>query len=478
MKDDGRPVASLGRTMKLGFAFAALFATVAACQSAPHPAAGSSSQTAAGGSQPAAAAPSAATAPVEPAAPAAAPVEPAAPSTARSAGAEPARAPRLSPELSFPRRVPISVSVLIPSLSEPVPNLRAAAPAAQIAAAPAAPATPPAAAATPPPAAPTPAQASTKPATAPAAQSAPPKKSATAAPAAAKTTKPKAAAPSATVVPVIKPALPLAPPSSEEIVLPSAEPNPSISRNVSAMVGERIEIPFDGSGWTYLGEKDGKDGVTYETRRFEGSGAVFVMLASKAGDYVLRFQRQDVLRGLTSTELIGASVKNRPTVVASPQTAAGGETALPGATPVEAPSAQAALVAPSAVAGAVSPAAGSPAASPSDANAQSASAASAVPPPDPNSPEGMLLAAKNELGAGRVQSALDQLDRLLAKYPAGSDEVFYTYALALEQNGPLKDIRRAYDLYKKVRDEYPESPFWDKANDRISYIERHYFEIR
>jgi hypothetical protein len=315
--------------------------------------------------------------------------------------------------------------------------------------------------------------------------------------------------PAAPVVdPIVKPALPLAPPSTQEYVLPSAEGRNAISRNVSAMVGENIEIPFDGSGWTYLGEKDQKDGVTYETRRFEGSGVVFVMNAVTSGQYVLRFQRQDVLRGLAEIELIGVDVRNRPTVVAPPASSVAPSQATPlsaaaasGAPAGTGPSGGAATVgaatqnaaSPPAIGatqgtGAVAPNAagtGEPsvaglattpgALAPGAADA-SASGAAALPPPD--SPEGMLLAAKNELGAGRIQSALAVLDKLLAKYPAGMDEAYYLYGLALEQNGPLKDIRRAYSYYKKVVDEYPESPFWDKANERVSYIERYYFEIR
>ena len=309
--------------------------------------------------------------------------------------------------------------------------------------------------------------------------------------------------------------------------MPSADRNPGISRNVSAYVGERIEIPFDGSGWTYLGEKDGKDGVTYETRRFEGQGVVFVMLASRAGSYALRFQRQDSLRGTTSTEFIGAQVSNRPAVLAPPSGAvptAGGEIRSPstgggtgvttGGTAVASggapgvpsggasgsaagstagstsaspaggaftsPSGAASSVASGAAPGAAPGAAGSAPGTGATGSPQDAAATAqpSAPPPDPNSPEGMLLAAKNELAAGRVQSALADLDKLLAAYPSGTDEVFFLYGLALEQNGPFKDIRRAYQYYKKVRDDFPESPYWDKANDRISYIERHYFEIR
>ena len=52
------------------------------------------------------------------------------------------------------------------------------------------------------------------------------------------------------------------------------------------------------------------------------------------------------------------------------------------------------------------------------------------------------------------------------------------YAKALELTGPQKDIKRAYAYYKKVRDEFPESAFWDEAAARAFYIERHYFDIR
>ena len=59
-----------------------------------------------------------------------------------------------------------------------------------------------------------------------------------------------------------------------------------------------------------------------------------------------------------------------------------------------------------------------------------------------------------------------------------TDEALLLYGQALELNGPTKDIKRAYEYYKKLRDEYPESAFWDQADARVSYIERHYFDIR
>jgi outer membrane protein assembly factor BamD (BamD/ComL family) len=96
----------------------------------------------------------------------------------------------------------------------------------------------------------------------------------------------------------------------------------------------------------------------------------------------------------------------------------------------------------------------------------------------PARPEALLQAAKAELAGGRVANAVAALDRFLELRPEGLDEVFYLYGVALEQNGPTKDIKKAYAWYKKLRDGYPQSQFWDLAAARMSYIERQYFDIR
>ena len=88
------------------------------------------------------------------------------------------------------------------------------------------------------------------------------------------------------------------------------------------------------------------------------------------------------------------------------------------------------------------------------------------------------------MAAGHAQAALEVLDRISTLAPVGSpasgatDEACMLYAKALELTGPQKDIKRAYLYYKKVRDEFPESAFWDEAAARSFYIERHYFDIR
>ena len=102
--------------------------------------------------------------------------------------------------------------------------------------------------------------------------------------------------------------VPSIPQSLVPIVDASAPPPPSPQRSFQVEVGGMASIPFVGTGWTYLGERDGKDGILYDSRRFEGAGALFTLLGSKLGEYNLRFLRQDLQNGTTTEELVHLSV--------------------------------------------------------------------------------------------------------------------------------------------------------------------------
>ncbi len=267
------------------------------------------------------------------------------------------------------------------------------------------------------------------------------------------------------------------------------ERKPDIARNVTVDLGQRIELPFEGSGWTYLGETEGREGILYESRRYEGPGLTFVLNTSKVGDFVLRFQREDLLRGTTNEELVAVHVNPKPLKAEPLPGAAPASLAAPPASPG---SSQPGSVAPATPATPVTPVAppklGTPAApgaspvpaqpSPTVRAIPQAQASSAFALSLPESPEGLLQAARKELLAGRVSGSLTALDRFLDLYPEGMDEVFYLYGLSLEQNGDSKDIKRAYASYKRLVDTWPESQFWDQAKARMAFLERHYFTIR
>ncbi len=362
------------------------------------------------------------------------------------------------PEVSFPHRRPFPQTVLIAALPEP------ALPVAPKTAAKQAPGPAPQSA----PTATTQGPAPPAVAQGPAVPSAPKLPTYAAKPATAATaaTVPKAAAAAKPAIPAkpetpAKAAVKVPEPepknaaSAQAIALdPSAEKMSDIARNFPAVEGTRFEVPFGGTGWTYLGEKTSKEGIAYDSRRFTNDSLVFVLNPIKAGDYILRFQRQDSLRGISYEELVGVSVAAKGTA------AAAASSAVAPASSAVAPASSAVVPASPAVA------------------AKGSSAAPSFNAAALATPEAALAAARSELSAGRTQGALDALDRLLALAPGGTDEAYILYARALEANGPQKDIKRAYANYRKLRDEYPESAFWDEADARAAYIERHYFDIR
>lgn len=272
-------------------------------------------------------------------------------------------------------------------------------------------------------------------------------------------------------------------------------------------LGARIEVPFDGTGWTYLGERDGKEGILYESRRYEDSGLVFVLNPARQGDFILRFQKQDLMRGTSNEELVAVKVLPKPAPMASGGAAGGKDLAEPaGGQTSSAPAAMvpSATVPSSAGRGSAAPAVSlpSPALPAASGTGSGATAASVAPQvatagtatgtvpaaptvsPSafaaglPTAPASLIAAARGELSAGRIQNCLAALDRYMELHPEGMDEVFFLYGVALEQNGPTKDVKRAYACYKRIRDEYPQSQLWDQAAERMSYIERHYFSIR
>jgi len=275
----------------------------------------------------------------------------------------------------------------------------------------------------------------------------------------------EAAAPVEAAVPEPKPTVALPPtPASSARSVAAADERPVAETRIETTRGEKFELRFPGTGWIYLGDEDGKEGLRYETRRFEDTQAVFALDPESPGEYLLRFQRQNPVDRATETSLVRVVVTEKPAASATPATAP--------------PAAAASGTAPSPV---TAPVAASPATVPAPAVAPAPetpgqatiSAAAGV-----SDPAALIRLAKTELEAKRVQSAIEALDRYLSLYPYGNDEVFYLYGLACEQDTPFRNVKKAYEYYKRVKDEYPRSPRWREASDKVAYLERHFFGLR
>lgn len=371
-----------------------------------------------------------------------------------------------------------------------------------------------------------------------------------------------APAASAAPQPAAAESLPSIPPSLVPLVDLSAPGAPPQQRSFQVEAGGQALIPFVGAGWTYLGERDGKDGVLYDSRRFEGAGALFAIVGAKVGEYNLRFLRQDLVNGTSSEELVHLSVLPKGSLIPSAASQAAmplaattpagsapgaanlgaastaGATSTPAASAVPATSgaiAAPASAAPSAAApasqgvssqgagqatiptagtgfaaaqpfnpvaayGSSNPAYGGPGLATPSAAATTASgsgpaltttgamtaagaataAATATPPPAPGTPAAFLATARAEYAAGRAPTAIAAAQSYLALSPKGdaADEALFLEAQALELNSPSRDVATALALYRRIVSDYPRSDFWPKANDRATYIQRFYFDIR
>jgi len=369
------------------------------------------------------------------------------------------------------------------------------------------------------------------------------------APPPAQTPRPAAPPPVATPAPLPpppaeKPAEP--PPPAEEPPAPAREPAPreipelpnptpavrgpqdddiAFSRVVRATVGQLVVVPFRGTGWVFLGEAYARRGITYDSRRLDPEGQSFIFKTETAGEYALKFYRQDFVRDFILNDYVqvivgepaetaGAGWFNplidRGRVVAEPrwptslaeaqalrantqpspaqtppaqppvaQTPPAPTTRPPAPAPVEpvrppAPTPPVTQTPPAQTPPVTPPAPLPPAELPS--MQPPAEQAPAIQLPDLK-PDEYLQRAQEEFEAGRVAEAIACLNRYHEFYPMDSDEILWLYGQFYEANSPSRNILAALDCYRRLTREYPQSSRYDAARRRIAYLERYYINI-
>ncbi|MDR1430201.1 MAG: tetratricopeptide repeat protein [Spirochaetaceae bacterium] len=308
------------------------------------------------------------------------------------------------------------------------------------------------------------------------------------------------------------------------------------SRVVRATVGQLIEIPFSGAGWVFLGELSSRRGIAYDSRRQDTEGQSFIFRAEDAGSYALKFYKQDFIRDYIindyvqviigqAPEAAGAGWFNAPIdrgrVIAEPRWPLFAENEekphVEGdsdrlAAPAEDDSGREAAdfseqaaasgnqppvtergtepdpvggTSPAATAGSVQGQSFPRMSDDSIVPVQGASPAmrpeEQSPPivlPPETAPDIYASRAREEFDAGRIASALSILDQFRERFPSGSDEAYWLYGQLFEANGPNRDIRTALAYYRRLIQEYPQSPRYADARRRIAYLERYYFTIQ
>jgi len=304
------------------------------------------------------------------------------------------------------------------------------------------------------------------------------------------------------------------------------------SRVVRATVGQLVVVPFRGTGWVYLGETGARRGIVYDSRRLDPEGQSFIFRTEAAGEYALKFYRQDFVRDFILNDyvqvIVGAPSENagagwfnppidRGRVIAEPrwptslaeaqalradtravdpstlpptQTPAQSQTQPP---PVQTPPTQTPAQ-PSSTQTQAPPSQPPPAQSPPQSPlvqqppiqspptqtppAQLSAESPSIQVPPDLAPEAYLDKAKEEFDAGRIAAAISLLDQFSKYFPIESDEVLWLYGQLYEANSPSRNILAALDCYRRLMQEYPQSNRYDDARRRVAYLQRYYINIQ
>ena len=91
----------------------------------------------------------------------------------------------------------------------------------------------------------------------------------------------------------------------------------------------------------------------------------------------------------------------------------------------------------------------------------------------------MLLAqAQDYFYAEDYPAALETLNKFFEIAVSDFDAGYYLKGQVLESKSSIKNVKEAQKAYKHVIDSYPQSPFWQRAKNRYTYLSRFYFDIR
>ena len=310
---------------------------------------------------------------------------------------------------------------------------------------------------------------------------------------------------SASNAPVAKPApvptekeaspAPKASQSEQKAKTPVPAEDEKPSRSVTVKNSQYLDVIYPGSGWIYLGEKDANDLMRYYGRKVspDGEETKFTLKATKSGSTVLHFYKNDALAGKFIEDYLAVSVSTeteRDTHVSAPNYAdyvpkgqrgknLPAEEAAPKATeavterPAQAESKSSPkIVASSSTGTSIERSSGS-ASQIQEQRPASQNQAANVASGD------LLKKAQSEYDAKQYAECLATIQEFYKNADESKmDQALYLEARALEAPSPSRNIKSALHTYQTLVNRYPQSSLWEAANNRITYIQRMYIDIR
>ncbi len=275
--------------------------------------------------------------------------------------------------------------------------------------------------------------------------------------------------------------------------VPAEDEKPS--RSVTVKNSQYLDVIYPGSGWIYLGEKDANDLMRYYGRKVspDGEETKFTLKATKSGSTVLHFYKNDALAGKFIEDYLAVSVSTeteRDTHVSAPNYAdyvpkgqrgknLPAEEAAPKATEAvtERPAQAESKSSPKIVAS-------SSTGTSIERNSGSASQIQEQRPASQNQAANvaagdLLKKAQQEYDAKQYAECLATIQEFYKNADESKmDQALYLEARALEAPSPSRNIKSALHTYQTLVNRYPQSSLWEAANNRITYIQRMYIDIR
>ena len=302
-------------------------------------------------------------------------------------------------------------------------------------------------------------------------------------------------------------------------------------RHVYAVPKDVIAVTLNGNGWVFTGEQSGLAGITFKARENAEKYTEFVFMTEKLGEYVLKFRRQDLFTGEDSEQRVRVSVvttEKFAEMLNIQKERAGTDAGISGPSPrgfivadtfyndekyeealreyvdnyVEGNSkvnhriaelsfrfedySQAArfwrknihaendTYREKAVAGLLRTAIRRNDTAEFDEMLPKITDLQRVP-----LAELLEEAAKFQIARGEKRSAVGLLDEYVNRYYGSynSDWAYFTLGTLYEQAGPVRDLNKAKYYYRVVIQDFPASTYYEKAEERIQYINRNFLNV-
>jgi hypothetical protein len=287
------------------------------------------------------------------------------------------------------------------------------------------------------------------------------------------------------------------------IIILSDDETPS--RNVSMKLGQTLLVEYPGAGWVYMGEKNATGIFAYQGRtpeRYDPRAAktTFTLLAKKTGTALLHFYRDDIITNTGTDDYIevvvnaAAQASDGRDAERTILTGAPPSVSMRNGTPANAPAqtgtpptastqgdADRAESRSQTEAQARTTDAGNDADETSRQNVPgTAERGEDIRPPAPREDEvaGLYARALQEYTAKNYQQALASVNGFLSHTNTDIDKGLYLKGQILESESPSQNIKEARAAYNRLVSEFPASALWQDARNRITFLNRFYFDIR